>query len=397
VEFPLTPDGFLDLARVDPVLAEGAQLWVVDELRFFEDGRALPPARLEGARISLPSDRSFGSWTEALAHLRGPSPDPSVRLPVTQALFDLELSLPIADPGARFTLEPGLGHLGVRTRSVVHFLRPDGSERAFQYEGNPGRVRLDPNWLQAASRFVLDGFLHILGGLDHLLFLLCLIIPYRRVGPLIPVVTAFTVAHSITLIAAALGLVPRALWFPALVETLIALSIVYMAVENLLGTRLDRRWGLAFAFGLVHGFGFSFVLQDTLQFAGSHLLTALLAFNVGVELGQLLVLVVAVPALAFALRRVPERAGVIVLSALVAHQAWHWMTARGSELLQYPVRIPAVDGLLVAAALRWAAVVLVAVGAAWGLAELYGRAGWTGPGSGRGETRPEPKETPQEA
>ena len=103
-------------------------------------------------------------------------------------------------------------------------------------------------------------------------------------------VTSFTVAHSVTLIASAYDWRPAALWFPPLVETLIAASIVYMALENIVGARRRRRWLITFAFGLVHGFGFSFALRETLQFAGSHLLTALLAFNLGVELGQLVVL-----------------------------------------------------------------------------------------------------------
>ena len=86
---------------------------------------------------------------------------------------------------------------------------------------------------------------------------------------------------------------------------------------------------IAFGFGLVHGFGFSFALRETLQFAGSHLLTSLLSFNVGVELGQLLVLVLLVPALDLLFRYVvAERMGTIILSALVAHTAWHWMIER---------------------------------------------------------------------
>ena len=94
------------------------------------------------------------------------------------------------------------------------------------------------------------------------------------------IVTAFTVAHSITLIAAASGFVPDALWFSPLIETLIAVSILYMAFENIIGaTNVQRRWALAFGFGLIHGFGFSFALRETLQFAGSHLLTSLLSFN----------------------------------------------------------------------------------------------------------------------
>jgi hypothetical protein len=151
------------------------------------------------------------------------------------------------------------------------------------------------------------GFEHILSGTDHLLFLLCLVIPLRRVRTLVAVATAFTVAHSVTLIASAYDLAPSAMWFPPLVETLIATSIVYMALENIVGANTGRRWLITFAFGLVHGFGFSFALRETLQFAGSHLLTSLLAFNLGVELGQLLVLAIAVPALAVLFRRSSSR------------------------------------------------------------------------------------------
>src|SRR6185436_1859036 len=160
------------------------------------------------------------------------------------------------------------------------------------FYGDPGLVHLDPSWRQASWQFVKLGFSHILDGTDHLLFLGCLVIPFRRFRALVAIVTAFTVAHSITLIAAAYNYAPDALWFPPLIETLIAASIVYMALENIVSAKLNRRWI----------FGFSFGLQHTLQFAGSHLLTSLLSFNVGVELGQLAVLVVLVPALSLLFR-----------------------------------------------------------------------------------------------
>src|SRR6185436_13174125 len=160
---------------------------------------------------------------------------------------------------------------------------PNGAVRAFEFNGEPGLVHLDPRWYQAALQFVKLGFLHILDGTDHLLFLFCLVIPFRKFRQLLLVITAFTVAHSITLIASAYNLAPDALWFPPLVETLIAMSIVYMALENIVGSKLHLRWIITFAFGLVHGFGFSFALRETLQFAGSYMLTSLLSFNVGVE------------------------------------------------------------------------------------------------------------------
>jgi hypothetical protein len=220
--------------------------------------------------------------------------------------------------------------------------------------------------------------LHILDGTDHLLFLLCLVIPLRRFGALIPVVTAFTVAHSITLIASAYNLGPDALWFPPLIETLIAISIVYMALENIVGastgnTRLDRRWIVAFGFGLVHGFGFSFALRQTLQFAGSHLLTSLLSFNVGVELGQLLVLVLLIPALEVLFRFVvAERIGTISLSALVAHTGWHWMIDRADRLRQFHFEWPALTAALLAKTMHWLMLIVILAALIW-LIGLVGR------------------------
>jgi hypothetical protein len=206
-------------------------------------------------------------------------------------------------------------------------------ERVFQIEGDAGVVPLDPRWHQSMLRFLRQGFTHILDGADHLLFLLCLVVPFRRqLRTLLYIVTAFTAGHSVTLIGSAYGLAPSALWFPPLVETLIALSIFYMAVENVVAPNSRTRWALAFGFGLVHGFGFSFALQNTLQFAGDHVLTSLLSFNLGIEFGQLLVLVLLIPALNLLFRYVNERAGGIVIAVVVGHTAWHWLVERFDAL-----------------------------------------------------------------
>jgi hypothetical protein len=158
-------------------------------------------------------------------------------------------------------------------------------------------------------------------------------VPFRRqLRKLVWIVTAFTAGHSVTLIGSAFRLAPSGLWFPPLVETLIALSIFYMCIENVVRPHPRTRWPIAFGFGLVHGFGFSFALQNTLQFAGDHVLTSLLSFNVGIELGQLLVLVVLVPALSMLFRLVDERIGGIVIAVVVGHTAWHWLAERYAAL-----------------------------------------------------------------
>ncbi|MDZ7768247.1 MAG: HupE/UreJ family protein [Woeseiaceae bacterium] len=207
-----------------------------------------------------------------------------------------------------------------------------------------------------------------------MLFVLCLIIPFRRIRPLIAIVTSFTVAHSITLIGSAFGITPSVPWFPALIESLIAASIVYMALENIVGSRWERRWVVAFGFGLVHGFGFSFALGETLQFAGSHLVTSLLAFNIGVELGQILLIVIAVPLLNAAFRLgLPERAGTIIISALLAHSGWHWMTDRLAALGAYEFAWPAINAAFFGALMRWLMLFLIVALVAWVMYALYKR------------------------
>ena len=377
VELPLRGPGYLEIEAAQALLGDAAALWIADYVDLYEDDRPLGAERVRAARLSLPSDRSFGSFQGAYAHVTGPPLSRDTELYWEQALLDVLLDVPITSDSARFSLDPRLAHLGVETVSVVHFVTASGAERVFRYEGDPGLIRLDPRWHQAALRFVRLGFLHILDGLDHLLFILCLVLPFRRLLGLVPIVTAFTVAHSITLAGAVLGMAPTALWFTPLVETLIAGSVVYMAFENILGARLHRRWLVAFGFGLVHGFGFSFVLAESLQFAGVHLATSLFAFNVGVELGQLLVLILAVPVLEWLFRRgVKERPGVIVLSALIAHTAWHWMTERGGQLSLYELKLPPLDTAFAAAFLRWVMLLLICAGAVWVLEAAYRRFSW---------------------
>ena len=123
---------------------------------------------------------------------------------------------------------------------------------------------------------------------------------------------------------------------------------------------------IAFAFGLVHGFGFSFALRQTLQFAGAHMLTSLLSFNIGVELGQVLVLSICVPLLSWLFRyAVPERIGTIVLSALITHTGWHWMIERGGQLSQYRITWPEWDAAFLASATRWLMALVLMAGLLW--------------------------------
>ena len=368
VVFPQRGTGYLDLDRAVPMLPELATLWVSDFIELYEDAAALPKRpRVVAARVALESDRSFVSYEAAAAHFTGPPLASNVDVAWNQTLLDVWFEYPILSERSRFSIHSALARLGVRVVTVVRFVAPGGGVRAFEFTGDPGLIRLDPRWHQAALRFIKLGFFHILDGTDHLLFLLCLVIPFRRWGALIPVVTSFTVAHSITLIASAYDLGPDALWFPPLIETLIAISIVYMALENIVGgSTIERRWMISFGFGLVHGFGFSFALRQSLQFAGSHLLASLLSFNIGVELGQLVVLLLMVPLLGLLFRFVvAERMGAIIVSALVAHTGWHWMLERAGRLSQYRTEWPEWNAAFAASLIRYLMLGVFLAGIGW--------------------------------
>jgi uncharacterized membrane-anchored protein YitT (DUF2179 family) len=366
-DFPKLGPGYLDLTRADQYLQDAATVWLARAIEVYEGDSRLPEPRLLAVRASLESDKSFASFETARANITGSRLPESTQVPWDQTMLDAWLEYPIHSDRSEFSIRPGVERLGLRVVTVLRFLPPGGAIRAFEFEGDPGVIRLDPRWYQASLRFVQAGFLHILDGTDHLLFLLCLVIPFRQFRQLLLIVTSFTVAHSLTLIASAYGLGPDALWFPRLIETLIAMSILYMALENIVGaSSVSRRWIVTFAFGLVHGFGFSFALRQTLQFAGTHLLTSLLSFNLGVELGQLLVLAVSIPLLDLLFRYVvAERMGTIILSALVGHTAWHWMIDRWGQLRQFRFQWPEMNAAFLAAAMRWMMVAIVLAGLVW--------------------------------
>lgn len=171
-----------------------------------------------------------------------------------------------------------------------------GSDRrqfVFQH-GNAWRVESDsPGRWRAAREFVRLGLEHIFTGYDHILFLIGLLIVSRGLRSLALIVTSFTVAHSITLALATLGLLDppgRA------VEAAIALSIVYVGVENLVVKEVRHRWMITFLFGLVHGLGFAGVLR-AMALPRASLAVSLVAFNVGVEVGQLVIVALLWPLL----------------------------------------------------------------------------------------------------
>ncbi|GLR88487.1 HupE/UreJ family protein [Bradyrhizobium iriomotense] len=185
------------------------------------------------------------------------------------------------------------------------------------------------------GRYLVTGIEHIFLGYDHIAFLIAVMLWARRFIPVIKIVTAFTIAHSITLSLAALGVVI----IPSrIVEPTIAASIVFVALENFLSRDIGRRWQVAFAFGLVHGFGFASALQE-IGLPSDAVVPALAAFNVGVEIGQVAIVAIVLPIL-IALDRLiatdsdkPTRAAPLVygLSFAISVLGCYWLITRMLE------------------------------------------------------------------
>lgn len=184
-----------------------------------------------------------------------------------------------------------------------------------------------------SSEFIALGVKHILIGYDHIAFLLALIVIGLSVREVLKIITAFTIAHSITLLLAALQIVRLN---SRLVETVIALSICYVALENLFRKEVNYRWLLTFGFGLIHGFGFASVLQDFIV-GRSNLVLSVLSFNIGVEIGQLMIFLVLLPVLHLLKSRMPFRRVTVGASAAIFVLGLSWLVERvfNWELLSF--------------------------------------------------------------
>jgi hydrogenase/urease accessory protein HupE len=189
-----------------------------------------------------------------------------------------------------------------------------------------------PSLSSTMQRYLVTGIEHIFLGYDHVAFLIAVMLWARRLVPIIKIVTAFTIAHSITLSLAALN----ALIIPSrIVEPAIAASIVFVAVENFFSRAIDKRWRVAFLFGLIHGFGFAGALRE-IGLPPNAVVPALAAFNIGVEIGQVAIVAIVLPVLGLVDRMLasdrtkPVRAARLVyaVSAMISLLGGYWLLAR---------------------------------------------------------------------
>ncbi len=367
VIFPEKDNGILDLAHAEPIIRGAVELWLANNIDLYENDAQLRNPRIDQALMSLQSDQSFASFDAAYAHLTGPRLPDGTQVYWQQTFVDAMLEYPIQSDRSQFSFHPRFTQLALRVITDLQFLSPAGATRTYEFLDDPGLIRFDPAWYQSSLQFFKMGFSQFLSGTDYWVFLLCLVIPFRSLRALFLLAISFTVAQSLTLIASAYHFAPDSLWFPPLIETLIGISIVYLALENIVGKfTLERRRIFAFGLGLALGYSYSFALSHTLQFAGTHPLNSIISFNVGVELCQLLALTLIVAALEALFRCVvDERMGAILVSGMVLLTAWRSMLDSVERLWQYQFEWPALTAASEASALRALMVILIVAFFVW--------------------------------
>jgi hypothetical protein len=310
---------------------------IADGHRVEIDGKPVR-ARVESVRVypkgSVPP---FNTLVEAQAATApGPSyPENPPEVEAAYVIVDAHLIYPHAGGVASFTVHSTLDNRVLGQPDIQNLIVDDTDGRGTVYRAS-GRlldpITINPSAWDAALTFTRAGIAHIASGADHLLFVLCLAMSAATLGALAWRITGFTLGHSITLGAGFFGYVPKAAWFVPAVETAVAASIMLAAAAALRVKGRAPLFWLTCAVGLIHGLGFSFALRDMLQLDGPHLVISLAAFNVGVEIGQIVFASAVWVAMAWlsahAHRWQPRVKVIVALSCIAIAAVWMFERAR---------------------------------------------------------------------
>ena len=305
----------------------------VEQFRIYKNGTQPDFATLDDAKKGFQDESSFDSFERGV-YVGDTTIDVLLRYNSESAIYNYALSS---------NLNPGLPDQDGTANLILDY-SPSGVQ-VFRARGllhEP--VVVTRSIFDAVITFIKEGVKHILEGLDHVLFVICLVLGAMHFKPLLWRVTGFTIGHSITLSIGFFGFVPTAAWFVPAVETGIALSIIYVAIVAVIPDfkpgwqQKKSEWtvvGVTGLIGLLHGLGFSFVLQNILQVTSPNIWQSLVAFNVGVELGQLLIVIAAV--LVFYLisffGNSVTKINRYIVTGLCATIASYWVIERGSNVL----------------------------------------------------------------
>ena len=304
-----------------------------EAVRIYKNGTQPDFATLDDAKNAFQKEPSFETFEQEV-YVGNTTVDVLLRYTSESAVYQYALSS---------TLDPGLPDQDETANLILDY--SPGGVQVFRARGllhEP--IVVTRSAFDAVITFIKEGVKHILEGLDHVLFVVCLVLGAMHIRPLLWRVTGFTIGHSITLSIGFFGFVPTAAWFVPAVETGIALSIIYVALVAVMQDfkpewqQKTNEWtvvGVTGLIGLLHGLGFSFVLQNILQVTSPNIWQSLVAFNVGVEFGQLLIVLVAVLVF-YLISLIGDRATKInryIVAGLCIAISSYWVIERGGNVL----------------------------------------------------------------
>lgn len=261
----------------------------VEQVRVYRIGNQPEFATMDEAKAAFATGSAYPETTDPLY----------VGDTVVDIILRYRAGAPVYEYAVSSTLNPGLPGQEDTANLILDY--GPGGTQVFRARGLLAEpIAISRSALSAVVTFIKEGVRHILEGLDHVLFVLCLVLGATQIRSLVGRITGFTIGHSVTLTIGFFGIVPSGAWFIPAVEAGIALSIIYAAAIAVLPRSQQNSserilFAVTCAIGLLHGLGFSFVLQKILQINSPGIWQSLLAFNVGVEIGQLLIIVMSWP------------------------------------------------------------------------------------------------------
>ena len=367
VEFPTrTASGELDIPALQSMLAGMARYFIADVFQIFDEGVLMGRPEVEATRLSINSDPSFNAYSSAAERFRAPDLAAGESVFLESVWLDIDYRLaPISQNGS-IVVVPKVASLGGTVSTELTYVAPDGTSRTFSFDGDPGAVYLDPRPHETVQQFLGRGLRFVSTNTDVLLILFCLALPFRHYRHVVPVVFTFGGALVAAMLVAASGLTPQSLWFPLLVNMLIAAGIVLAAAANIAGRVTPRRRALlALGLGALVGFACAFRFAGEAQFAASHPIAGGIAFGTSVLVAATVGLAALVPLLnsLFSFARV-EPLERIIVSALAADTAWWWLSERWTALRRVPIQW-SVDSSVIAAWMLMLAGVVLLIGVIW--------------------------------
>jgi hypothetical protein len=214
IQFPTRGEaGYLDLEALPSMLPGAADHWIAGGFEVFDHGEPASRPEVDQPRIATISDQSFDSYQSAIDHLGAPPVAATENLFLDQVWFDMRLRYRLASQQPAIAIEPNVAGWGVRVSTDLKIVDAGGQVRSLTFEGNPGRIYLAPRWTDAGRQFMDRGTRFVRSTAPLLLFLFCLVLPFRRYRPAIPPVVAFVSTLLVGLLASTLGLTFETVWF----------------------------------------------------------------------------------------------------------------------------------------------------------------------------------------